>query len=69
MELTRQERERVRDFRRLLALGWFLMLGPDRPFATRNPAGTLERQARRVLHLLACPRAGGAPSLQIEPFR
>ncbi|MFC0557041.1 phosphotransferase family protein [Planotetraspora thailandica] len=53
MELTRQERERVRDFRRLLALGWFLMLGPDGPFAARNPAGTLERQARRVLHLLA----------------
>lgn len=52
MQLTRQECERVRDFRRLLALGWFLMLGPDGPFAARNPAGTLERQARRVLHLL-----------------
>ncbi|MEV0754977.1 aminoglycoside phosphotransferase family protein [Streptosporangium sp. NPDC050280] len=51
-DLTRQETARVRDFRRLLALGWFLMLGPDGPFASRNPEGTLERQAERVLHLL-----------------
>ncbi|MFG1878004.1 aminoglycoside phosphotransferase family protein [Sphaerisporangium sp. NPDC049003] len=53
IDLTPRETERVRDFRRLLALGWFLMLGPDGPATPRNPAGTLERQAARVLHLLA----------------
>lgn len=52
LELTQQEDARVHDFRRLLALGWFLMLGPEGPFALRNPAGTLERLAERVLHLL-----------------
>ncbi|WP_431895513.1 phosphotransferase family protein [Nonomuraea sp. bgisy101] len=53
VDLTRQEAERVREFRRLFALGWFLMLGPDGPATPHNPAGTLERQAERVLHLLS----------------
>ena len=44
--------ERVRDFRRLIALGWFLQLGPDGPATPHNPAGTLERQADRLLQLL-----------------
>lgn len=52
LDLTRQESERVHDFRRLIALGWFLQLGPDGPATPHNPAGTLERQAERVLHLL-----------------
>ncbi|NBE98349.1 hypothetical protein FE391_15075 [Nonomuraea sp. KC401] len=47
-----QERERVLGFRRLIAFTWFLMLGPGGPFAARNPAGTRERQAVRVLELL-----------------
>ncbi|TXK41486.1 hypothetical protein [Nonomuraea sp. C10] len=45
------EAERVRDFRRLVALGWFLRLGPDGPATPHNPVGTLERQADRILHL------------------
>ncbi|MET9339294.1 aminoglycoside phosphotransferase family protein [Nonomuraea sp. NPDC003804] len=53
IDLTPQETERVREFRRLFALGWFLMLGPDGPATPHNPAGTLERQAERVLHLLS----------------
>ncbi|GAA2769693.1 aminoglycoside phosphotransferase family protein [Nonomuraea dietziae] len=34
IDLTQQEAERVREFRRLFALGWFLMLGPDGPSHT-----------------------------------
>jgi len=52
-DLTEQESGRVRDFRRLFALGWFLMLGPDGPATPHNPPDTLNRQAERVLHLLA----------------
>ncbi|MEV0827975.1 phosphotransferase family protein [Nonomuraea rubra] len=52
LDLAPLEAIRVRDFRRLLALGWFLMLGPDGPFASRNPPGALQRQADRVLTLL-----------------
>jgi aminoglycoside phosphotransferase (APT) family kinase protein len=52
LDLSPLEVTRVRDFRRLLALGWFLMLGPSGPFASRNPSGTLEQQAERVLTLL-----------------
>ncbi|MFB9623611.1 phosphotransferase family protein [Nonomuraea helvata] len=51
IDLAPGEVERVRDFRRLIALVWFLQLGPDGPATPRNPAGTLERQAARVLHL------------------
>ncbi|TDE48461.1 aminoglycoside phosphotransferase family protein [Nonomuraea mesophila] len=53
--LTRRERARVLGFRRLIAFTWFLMLGPGGPFAARNPAGTRERQAVRVLELLGRP--------------
>ncbi|GAA0953606.1 hypothetical protein [Nonomuraea longicatena] len=52
LDLTRLEAERVQEFRRLFALGWFLMLGPDGPATPHNPSGTLERQADRVLRLL-----------------
>ncbi|WP_433444881.1 aminoglycoside phosphotransferase family protein [Nonomuraea sp. CA-141351] len=52
IDLAPGEAERVRDFRRLIALGWFLQLGPDGPATPHNPAGTLERQADRVLQLL-----------------
>lgn len=52
IDLAPGEAERVRDFRRLIALGWFLLLGPDGPATPHNPTGTLERQAERVMHLL-----------------
>ncbi|MFI9596030.1 aminoglycoside phosphotransferase family protein [Nonomuraea sp. NPDC052265] len=52
VDLAPGEAERVRDFRRLIALGWFLQLGPGGPAAPHNPAGTLEAQAARVLRLL-----------------
>ncbi|MEV0168285.1 phosphotransferase family protein [Nonomuraea fuscirosea] len=51
-DLPPAEAERVRDFRRLIALGWFLQLGPDGPATPHNPPGTLEQQAERILHLL-----------------
>ncbi|MEV4394951.1 aminoglycoside phosphotransferase family protein [Nonomuraea sp. NPDC049607] len=50
--LAPREAERVRDFRRLIALGWFLQLGPGGPATPHNPAGALETQAERVLRLL-----------------
>ena len=53
IHLTNQEIVRVRDFRRVLVLGWFLMLGPTGPFARRNPVGRLETQAERVLGLFS----------------
>ncbi|MFI7699184.1 phosphotransferase family protein [Nonomuraea sp. NPDC049480] len=56
LDLTVMEAARVRDFRRLLAFNWFVMLSPDGPFATRNPLGTFERQAERVLALLGAGR-------------
>jgi len=51
-DLTRAEQTRVRDFRRLAALYWLVMLRPGGPSSTRNPPGTLERQADRLLRLL-----------------
>jgi aminoglycoside phosphotransferase (APT) family kinase protein len=52
IDLAPGEAERVHEFRRLIALGWFLQLGPDGPATPHNPAGTLQRQAERVLQLL-----------------
>ncbi len=52
-DLTRAEQSRVRDFRRLAALFWLLLLRPGSPASDRNPPGTLERQADRLLSLLA----------------
>lgn len=43
---------RLRDFRRLFAYSWMIMLGPGGPFHDRNPPGTLEIQAGRLLDLL-----------------
>ncbi|GLW06243.1 hypothetical protein Misp01_13730 [Microtetraspora sp. NBRC 13810] len=53
LDLPPEEAERVRDFRRLIALMWFLQLGPDGPATPHNPPGTLERQAERVLQLFS----------------
>ncbi|WP_219516161.1 phosphotransferase family protein [Nonomuraea ceibae] len=52
LDLDSAEAERVHGFRRLIALGWFLQLGPNGPATPHNPVGTLERQAARVLQLL-----------------
>ncbi|QFY11700.1 phosphotransferase [Nonomuraea phyllanthi] len=52
LDLSAGEAARVREFRRLIALGWLLMLGPGGPATHRNPPGTLDHQARRVLTLL-----------------
>ncbi|WP_405781611.1 phosphotransferase [Streptomyces sp. NBC_00859] len=51
--LTRPERARLRDLRRLAALMWLLMLdGDSRTPRPRNPPGTVARQAERLLGLL-----------------
>lgn len=52
LDLTRAEQIRVHDFRRLAALFWLIMLGPGSSSSTRNPPGTLQRQAERLLMLL-----------------
>ncbi len=51
-DLTEPERVRTLRFRRLAALFWLLMLSPGSPASLRNPAGTQERQAERLLTLL-----------------
>jgi hypothetical protein len=51
-DLTVAERARVRECRRLAALFWLMMLLPGGPAHHRNPPGTVERQAARLLQLL-----------------
>lgn len=46
------ERARIRDYRRLLATFWLLMLLPGGPSHRHNPPGTLQHQAHRLLELL-----------------
>jgi aminoglycoside phosphotransferase (APT) family kinase protein len=55
--LTAAEQLRVREYRRLAALFWLMMLLPGSPAHHRNPPGTLERQAARLLLLLSCGSA------------
>jgi aminoglycoside phosphotransferase len=50
-DLTAAEQVKVREYRRLAALFWLLMLLPGSPAHHRNPPGTLERQAARLLLL------------------
>ena len=50
--LTRPERARLAEGRRLFALFWLLMLLPGGPASTPNPPGTLDLQASRLLTLL-----------------
>ncbi len=45
--------ERVRQARRVLAFYWLNMLLPGKPARRRNPPDSCERQARRLLQLLA----------------
>ncbi|MFC8829852.1 phosphotransferase family protein [Streptomyces sp. NPDC057137] len=51
-DLTAQERVRLQDCRRLLALVWLFLLSFDDPERPRNPPGTAERQAVRLSRLL-----------------
>jgi aminoglycoside phosphotransferase (APT) family kinase protein len=44
--------DRLRSYRRLMSVFWLLMLLPGNPAHHRNPVGSLERQARRLLDLL-----------------
>jgi Ser/Thr protein kinase RdoA (MazF antagonist) len=46
------ERARIREYRRLLATFWLLMLLPGGPANRRNPPSTLRHQALRLLDLL-----------------
>jgi Ser/Thr protein kinase RdoA (MazF antagonist) len=50
--LTTAEQARLREFRRLTALFWLLRLRPGSKASSRNPPGTLRRQADRLLTLL-----------------
>ncbi|GGZ03307.1 aminoglycoside phosphotransferase family protein [Streptomyces poonensis] len=52
-DLTPAETARLRECRRLLALVWLFLLAGDAPENPRNPPGTAERQADRLLDLLA----------------
>ncbi|HTZ94239.1 MAG TPA: aminoglycoside phosphotransferase family protein [Streptosporangiaceae bacterium] len=51
-DLSTAERARLADCRRLTALFWYLNLRPGGDASARNPAGTLRRQAERLLALL-----------------
>ncbi|MFI7104595.1 phosphotransferase family protein [Streptomyces sp. NPDC050161] len=52
-ELSPAETARLRGSRRLLALVWLFLLAGEATDRPRNPPGTVERQADRVLELLA----------------
>jgi aminoglycoside phosphotransferase (APT) family kinase protein len=51
-DLTAAEQARMLEYRRLSALFWLIMLLPGSSAHHRNPPGTLERQATRLLLLL-----------------
>jgi hypothetical protein len=51
-DLAGAEQARAREYRRLSALFWLMMLLPGSPAHRRNPPGTAERQAARLLRLL-----------------
>jgi Ser/Thr protein kinase RdoA (MazF antagonist) len=51
-DLSPAETARLRECRRLLALVWLFLLARDDSGHPRNPPGTAERQAARLLDLL-----------------
>ena len=53
LDLSRFEGRRVLTIRRLDAIMWFRMLLPGQPGHSRNPPGTLQMQAQRLLDLLS----------------
>ena len=52
LDLTAAQRHRLAGFRRLFGAFWLMMLLPGNPGHRRNPSGTLERQAGRLLDSL-----------------
>jgi aminoglycoside phosphotransferase (APT) family kinase protein len=50
-DLSRGERQQVTQLRRLFAAFWIMRLLPGGSAYLRNPPGTFERQASRLLHL------------------
>lgn len=52
-DLSRRESARLQQSRRLLALVWLFLLSNQDPHCARNPPDTAERQAVRLLKLLA----------------
>ncbi|MFE6158448.1 phosphotransferase family protein [Streptomyces sp. NPDC056486] len=54
-DLTPAEASRLTECRRLLALVWLFLLSFDDPDHPRNPPGTADRQADRLLELLEPP--------------
>lgn len=52
LEFSAAQRVRLLRFRRLLSVFWLRMLLPGNPGHARNPPGTVDRQAARVLELL-----------------
>ena len=52
-DLTTAEKARLLHYRRLAALFWLMLLRPASRASRRNPPGTLNRQAGRLLALLA----------------
>ncbi|GLW51340.1 hypothetical protein Stsp02_70010 [Streptomyces sp. NBRC 14336] len=51
-DLSPAETARLRECRRLLALVWLFLLARDDPGNPRNPVGTADKQALRLLELL-----------------
>ncbi|MDH6580766.1 hypothetical protein P3T29_006460 [Kitasatospora sp. MAP5-34] len=51
-DLDNAQARRLRECRRLFSLLWLLVLALEDPSSPRNPAGTAERQAQRLLGLL-----------------
>jgi hypothetical protein len=52
LDLSPDQHTRLAEQRRLLALLWLPLLLPGTPGALRNPPGTLDRQAERILERL-----------------
>ena len=50
-DFSTAQRDRIRVYRRAFATYWLLLLLPDGPAHARNPPGTLEAQAARLLSL------------------
>jgi Phosphotransferase enzyme family len=52
LDLDTETRRRVRQARRVFALHWLILLLPGNPGHHRNPPGTVDRQAQRLLDRL-----------------
>jgi hypothetical protein len=52
LDLDAETLHRMRTARRLFALHWLIMLLPGNPGHDRNPPGSVDRQAQRLLELL-----------------